>query len=711
MRNFAAGFFAALSVAAGLQAQTPSDIARWEQQAKNITITRDRWGIAHVRGKSDADAVFGMVYAQGEDDFPRVEANYLTSLGRLSEAYADTAIWRDLRARFYADPDSLKAAYQRSPASLKKLMDAFADGLNYYLYTHKGVKPRAITRFEPWMALSFTEGSIGGDVEKIELRGLRAFYGSDSNSAVASSSEIDTEPRGSNGIAIAPKNTLNGHALLYINPHTTFYFRSELQMTSDEGLNAYGAVTWGQFFIYQGFNERAGWMHTTSGVDNIDWFLETPSRTMKSRNITISYRTSSGMSKRTFKVYYTKHGPIVGRQGDKWLSVSLMWSPVNALTQSYTRTKAHNLDEFLKIMELHTNSSNNTSFADSQGNIAYLHSNYIPRRDNSLDWTKPVDGNDPRTDYHGLLSVNESPNAINPASGWVYNSNNWPWSAAGPNSPKRADFPTYVEKGRWEMPRGYHALKVLPGRSDFTMASLTEAGYDSWLPSFAMMLPQLIKAYDALPSSDERHSALAKPIEVLRKWDNRFSVQSVATSVAVFWGTEVQRRDSAAASAANLSVDDYVTQGHADPVGLLKSLSAAVKKLQDDFGTWEMPWGEINRFQRISSEIGPHFDDTKHSIPVAFTSARWGSLASFGARAYSNTKRWYGTTGNSFIAVVEFGERVRARAVTAGGESGHVNSPHFSDQATAYAMGSLRDVYFYPEEIEAHAERKYHPGQ
>lgn len=714
------------------QGASPSEIARWESQAKNVTIIRDNWGIAHVYGKTDADAVFGMEYAQAEDDFNRIETNYIVALGRQSESEGDSAIWRDLRARLYADPDSLKAAYNRSPPFLKKLMDAFADGLNYYLYTHKEVAPRTITRFEPWMALSFTEGSIGGDIEKIELAKLKAFYGTDpsatasaSAAGVAQAESTDDEPRGSNGIAIAPKNTLNGHSLLYINPHTSHYFRSELQMSSDEGLNAYGAVTWGQIFIYQGFNERAGWMHTTSGVDNVDTFLETPTRSgtrwmyrhgtrvipMATRTITIPYRTPSGVSNRTFTVYFTKHGPIVGRQGDKWLSVSLMWNPVNALTQSYTRTKAHNLAEFLKIMELHTNSSNNTVYADADGNIAYLHSNYIPRRDNSIDWMSPVDGSDTKTDYKGVLSLSESPNAINPASGWVYNSNNWPWSAAGPDSPKRTAFPTYVDRGRWEMPRGYHALKLLPDRSNFTMSSLTEAGYDSWLPSFAMMLPQLFKAYDALPATDERRAPLAKPIALLRGWDDRWSVQSTATSLAVFWGERALAHDSSAAKAANLSGDDYIAQGHAEPAVLLQSLTDAMARLERDFGSWETPWGNINRFQRISPAIQPHFDDSKFSIPVPFASARWGSLASFGARAYPNTKKWYGTSGNSFIAVVEFGDSVRARAITAGGESGHPDSPHFTDQSAAFSMGALRDVYFYRNDVEAHMERKYNPGR
>ena len=728
-------FILTVVLAPAVRAQAPSatDIARWQNQAKNVTIIRDNWGIAHVYGKSDADAVFGMEYAQAEDDFNRIETNYIVALGRESESEGDTAIWRDLRARLYADPDSLKAAYNRSPVFLRKLMDAFADGLNYYLYTHKEVVPRTITRFEPWMALSFTEGSIGGDIEKIDLARLKTFYSSDPSVAarastveVAQASESpDAEPRGSNGIAIAPKNTLNGHSLLYINPHTSHYFRSELQMSSEEGLNAYGAVTWGQIFIYQGFNERAGWMHTTSGVDNIDTFLETVARTgtkwtyrhgkqvipMATRTINIPYRTASGVSSRTFTAYFTRHGPVVAREGDKWLSVSLMWNPVNALTQSYTRTKAHNLAEFLKIMELHTNASNNTLYADADGNIAYLHSNYIPRRDNSLDWTKPVDGSDPKTDYKGVLSLSETPNAINPASGWVYNSNNWPWSAAGPSSPKRSDFPTYVERGMWEMPRGYHALKLLPGHSNFTMSSLTEAGYDSWLPSFAMMLPQLFKGYDALPASDERRASLAKPIELLRGWDDRWSVQSTATSVAVFWGERALARVAAPAAALKLSGDDYIAQGHAEPSVLLQSLADGIAQLQRDFGSWQTAWGDINRFQRISPAIQPSFDDSKFSIPVPFASARWGSLASFGARPYPNTKKWYGTSGNSFIAVVEFGDSVRARAVTAGGESGHADSPHFTDQAAAFAMGALREVYFYRNAVDAHAERRYNPGQ
>jgi acyl-homoserine-lactone acylase len=707
------------------------DVDRWERRARNVTIIRDDWGIAHVYGKTDADAVFGMEYAQAEDDFNRVETNYLNSIGRLAEAEGEGAIYRDLRMKLFIDPESMKARYAASPEWLRQLMDAFADGLNFYLYKHPDVRPRVITRFEPWMALTFSEGSIGGDIERVDLSELEAFHGGTSASTAPGKPEGSRrddsapipEPSGSNGIAIAPSNTLDHHALLWINPHTSFYFRSELQMVSDEGLDAYGAVTWGQFFVYQGFNATAGWMHTSSGVDNIDEFLETVVKKgnryyyrhgekdvpMKVSTITVPYKASDGMASRTFTVYSTQHGPVVRKAGDRWVSVSLMQEPTNALIQSYTRTKAKNLAEFEKIMDLHTNSSNNTVYADAEGNIAYFHSNYIPRRDPSFDWTKPVDGSDPKTDYQGVLEVDETPNALNPHSGWVYNANNWPWSAAGPDSPRRENYPDYVERGTNESPRGYHALRVLPGRTDFTMSSLTAAAFDSYLPAFATMIPALVREYDAAPASDPLRATLARQIAVLRGWDFRWDVNSVATSLAVFWGEEIARRVGEDRRASTLSFEEYVAQ-RVQGQQLLQALSAASDRLAADFGRWETPWGEINRFQRFNDDIEPRFDDTKPSLAVPFTSARWGSLASFGARPYSNTKKWYGTNGNSFVAVVEFGDTVRARAVTAGGESGDPRSPHFDDEAVRYAQGNLRDVYFYRSQLEGHTEREYHPG-
>jgi acyl-homoserine lactone acylase PvdQ len=697
--------------------------ARWERHARAVTIVRDDWGIAHVHGRTDADAVFGMIYAQAEDDFNRIEVNYLTSLGRMAEAEGASAVWQDLRMKLFINPDSMRLLYRRSPAWLQGLMTAWADGLNYYLATHPAVHPRVLRRFEPWMALSFSEGSIGGDIERVNLAELQKFYGSGPATVTETYDGGDGEPRGSNGIAIAPSNTTSHHALLLINPHTSFFFRSELQMTSDEGLDAYGAVTWGQFFVYQGFNRRVGWMHTSSGADAIDEYLETVTRKngryyyryggreipVTTTRITVPWRTDSGLARRTFTAFYTRHGPVIRSAGDRWVSIALMQAPVKALTQSYTRTRARNYAEFRRSMDLHTNSSNNTIYADADGTIAYFHANFIPRRDTSFDWTRPVDGSNPATDWHGVLSVEETPGLRNPASGWLYNSNDWPWAAAGPSSPRRADYPAYVETGTGSA-RGRHAVRVLEGRKDFTLEGLRAAAFDSYLTWFEQPLPALLAAWDSLPAADARKARLAEQVAALRAWDRRWSATSVPTSLAVFWGTAAQRAAFAEAREARLSTEDYLGT-RAPGELLLAALDSASARLTADFGTWRTPWGEINRFQRLTGDIVQPFSDQGPSIPVPFTSATWGSLASFGARPYPGTKKWYGTSGNSFVAVVEFGDSVRARAVTAGGESGDPASPHFNDEAARYASGDLREVYFYPSQLTGHTERTYRPGR
>ncbi|MBS0285420.1 MAG: penicillin acylase family protein [Proteobacteria bacterium] len=705
-------------------APVEADMARWRAEAARVTITRDDWGIPHVHGKSDADAVFGMIYAQAEDDFPRVEANYLTALGRSAEADGEEAIWADLRQRLWVDPAALKREYAASPAWLRALMDAWADGLNYYLATHPEVRPKVLTRFEPWMALSFTEGSIGGDIERVSLSELKTFYGNPTPPTPEENGSVPREPSGSNGIAIAPKITANGHALLLINPHTSFYFRSEAQMTSDAGLDAYGASTWGQFFIYQGFNAKAGWMHTSSTVDNVDEFAEkvrkagdgyvyaygSASRAVTSERVTLRYRRADGsMGERDFTTWRTHHGPIVAARGGRWIATALMWKPVPALEQSYLRTKATDLAGFMRIAERKANSSNDTLFADSRGEIAFLMPQFMPLRDNRFDYTRPVDGSDPATDWKGLHALPSLPNVLNPGTGWVKNTNDWPWSAAGADSPKAADFPRYMDQTGGNA-RGAHADLLLTGKSGWTAAKLRDAAFDSYLPAFAKLIPQLVAAWDALPAADPRRASLAGPVALLRGWDYRWGYDSTATSLAVFWGDHLWREVGSFAQAERMNVPDYIA-AKVFPGARLDALAAAVTRLTGDFGDWRIKWREINRFQRLDDAINPHFDDKAASLPVPFTSAQWGSLASFGAKPWPGTKRYYGTSGNSFVAIVEFGPRVKATAVMAGGQSGDLKSPHFADQIRRYADGQLRPVYFYPDELQGHVERRYRPGE
>lgn len=706
--------------------------ARWSRHAAAVTIERDDWGIAHVHGRTDADAVFGMVYAQAEDDFNRIETNYINAMGRLAEAEGESAIWQDLRMKLFIDPAELQRLYAKSPAWLQALMTAWADGLNYYLAKHPDVHPRVIARFEPWMALSFSEGSIGGDIERVSLKQLAAFYGGSGDGADpardialarADAPASWWEPTGSNGIAIAPKLTADGHALLLINPHTSFFFRSELQMASDEGLDAYGAATWGQFFVYQGFNRHIGWMHTSTGADVVDEFAETvvrdngklayrygdALRPVAMREIVVPYRAADGtMAKRSFAAYFTHHGPIVRAADGKWIATALMNRPVEALQQSWLRTKASDLASYLQVADLKANSSNNTLFASDKGEIAYLHPQFIPLRDDRFDYTQPVDGSDPATDWKGLTPLDKQPRVVSPASGWVYNTNNWPYSAAAGDSPKQADFPRYMDSVG-ENPRGVHAMRLLGKAGDMTLPSLIALAFDPQLPEFEVLVPLLVADYDALPASDARKAALRGPIGLLRHWDHRWGIASMPTTLAVFWGDTLWDALSERSRSTRTPLCDLIAAPDSGEARL-QALSDAVARLRQDFGSWGVAWGDVNRFQRNDAAIDQVFDDAKPSTPVPFVSSRWGSLASFGAHRWPGTKRYYGTSGNSFVAVVEFGEKVRARAVTAGGESGDPASPHFKDEAERYASGNLREVYYWPEQRKGHLERTYHPG-
>ena len=494
-------------------------------------------------------------------------------------------------------------------------------------------------------------------------------------------------------------------------------------MVSEEGLNAYGAVTWGQFFVYQGFNERAGWMHTSGGGDVIDEYLEiveekngkvfykygTGEREMKAVPITLPYKTATGMASKIITAYFSHHGPIVRAANGKWVAVKMMDEPLKALTQSYSRTKAKSYKAFYKNMELRTNSSNNTVYADADGNIAYFHGNFIPKRDPRFDWKHPVDGSDPATEWQGLHAIGDTITVKNPVNGWIQNTNNWPFRVAGAASPLEKNYPQYM----WTLPenaRGLHALRVLEKARDVTLDSLIATAYDSYLPAFEALVPTLLKAYDELPAADPQKAALAPQVAALRGWDLRWSAASVPTALAVYWGQEMVRAASAAARKAEVPVVDYITVA-ITPKERLQALARASAKLEADFGTWQTPWGEINRFQRASGDVHQQYDDTKPSIPVPFTSAVWGSLASFGMAAPQKTKRIYGDRGNSFVAVVEFGPKLRAKSILAGGNSANPASPHFADQAEMYARREFKDVLFYKADIEKQLERKYHPGE
>lgn len=717
------------------------EIARWEQQAKRVTIIRDSYGVPHIYGKSDADAVFGLLYAQCEDDFKRVEMNYIEKLGRLSEVNGEKKLFDDLLIRMIIDPEEAQKDYARSPAWLKKLCQAFADAVNYYLYKNPGEKPALLTRFEPWFPLLWTDGSIGAiNTAGLSAADLKKLYGSGGDISEAGLPEeepllamndfAEKDPSGSNGFAFSPKITKDGHSILYINPHVTFYFRPEVHMQSEEGLHAYGAVTWGQFFIYQGFNERCGWMHTSSAVDAADTYIEKISMGDKGRTylyegkqkpltgkkINLQYREGGQTLTRSFNTYYTHHGPLMAHRNGQWLTVRADNRIAAGLQQCWLRTRARGLEDFKKTLDLKGNISNNTVYADADGNIAYWHGNRIPIRDTAFNWNKPVDGSTAATEWKGYHPISSTVLSINPPNGWLQNCNSTPYTVAGDQSPDRKNYPSYMAPDG-ENFRGINAVRTLKENSAYDLNKVIAAGYDRRLAAFEVLLPALLQAFDKhVHYTDSLFAWLAGPVAVLNQWDYRCGEHSIATTLAVEWGQKMLPLIQQFQDKENYELNDQISMARrfvqkARASDLLRGLLEVIQNLDQRFGRWQVPWGEINRFQRISSDLSNRFDDKRPSYPIPFVSSSWGMLPSYISQTFPGTQKRYGIHGNSFVCAVEFGPKIRARSLLAGGESGHEDSPHFFDQGEMYSRGTFKEVLFYKEDVLKQARRTYHPGE
>lgn len=676
------------------------DIQKFKQEARAVTIIRDNWGIPHIYGKTDADAVFGLMYAECEDNFKGIEQNYVYQLGKQAEVDGEKSLYTDVTLQMIADTADAIKDYDASAPWFKKLMDAFADGVNYYLYTHPEVKPAVFQRFEPWYALMFTDGSVSATVTGgINVSETRDFYGGGSEKLGAIyKAAIEEKETGSNGFAIAPSRSKSGHALLYINPHVPFYFRGEVQLVSDEGLDVYGAVTWGQFFVYQGFNKHCGWMHTTSYADVGDLYAEKVSKKdgqwyyeyngalkpIVRRKLMIGVKQGDHTGQKIITGYYTHHGPILGSRDGKWLALKANNRSYNALLESWLITKANTFDEYKKAMGLLSNATNNTVYADDQGNIAFWYGNFMPKRDPKLDWTLPVDGTTPATEWQGQHTLNEIVHIYNPATGWIQNCNSTPYASSGTSSPDKSKYPGYMAPDGQNY-RAVNAIKLLGNAKNLTLDELIAKGYDHYLTAFDVLLPPLFKAYSNAPDSIKQR--LTEPVKILQLWDKRSAANSVATTIAIEWGTLMMRVLPPAKTVEEGTYQTTRTEAMLQTISdkqLLDNLNKVINDLEKRYGTWKVKWGDINRYQRPTD--GVTFSDSLPSLPVGQTSSLFGQLPSFVSRTM-NTKKRYGYSGNSFIAAVEFGPRIKAKTIVTGGESFDPASKHYTDQAGMYIEG------------------------
>ena len=665
--------------------------------ADRVTIYRDTYGIPHVFGETDAATMFGFAYAQAEDNFWRIEDNYIRSLGRLAEVTGERGLVSDRRNRALEIPRLARAEYSRLPRKMRALLDGFAGGLNAYLTDHPDVRPRLLTRFEPWYPLAFIRYNY-------YQNGFFWGAGFRPNELQVAMDDAFTRSRdfGSNGWVIGPSKSATGHAMLFINPHLPFFGPGQVyegHVQSDEGWNFTGYTRLGFPFPYVGHNESLGWVSTDNAADQADLYLETfddASRPLAYRygsayreatswTDTILVKTDSGIERRPFTFRKTHHGPIMGMRDGKALALRMAKLDADGwLGEWYAMTRARRVSELKEAMRPLNMLFGNVMAADAQGNTFYLYNAAVPVRDARFDWSGAVDGSDPSTEWRGYHALEDLPQLGNPSTGWMQNCNTTPFLLTSRGNPDPSKFPSYmVVEG--DNGRGLISRRILDSTPKFTWDAWVRAAFDTYVSSADSLIPALLRDFAA---ESMRTARFAAAIDTLARWNRRSDTASVAMTLFDRW-QEAQR-------------------GRLTP---LVALDSALMRLEREWGTWLVRWGEVNRLQRIDERIDQQFSDERSSIPVLGVGGWHGAVFTYGTRPVPGQKRRYGVAGGSYVSVVEFGPTVRRLAVHTMGANGDPRSPHFFDQAPLYARGELRPAWFTLAEIKANLEREYRPGR
>jgi penicillin amidase len=665
--------------------------------ADRVTIYRDTYGIPHVFGETDAATMFGFAYAQAEDNFWRIEYNYIRSIGRLAEATGEDGLVNDRRNRSLEIARLARAEYARMPRKMRALLDGFAEGLNAYLADHPDVRPLLLTRFEPWYPLAFIRYNY-------YQNGFFWSAGFRQNEFQVAIDDAHARARdfGSNGWVIGPGKSATGHAMLFINPHLPFFGSGQVyegHVQSDEGWNFTGYTRLGFPFPYVGHNESLGWVSTDNAADQADLYLETfddPARPLAYRygsgyrlatswTDTILVRSDTGIARRTLTFRKTHHGPIMGTRDGKALALRMAKLDADGwLGEWYAMTRARRVSELKEAMRPLDMLFGNVMAADAEGNTFYLYNAAVPVRDARFDWSGAVDGSDPAAEWRGYHRLDDLPQLSNPSTGWMQNCNTTPFLLTSRGNPDSSTFPSsMVVEG--DNGRGLISRRILESTPKFTWDAWVRAAFDTYVVTADSLIPALLRDFAA---DSTRHRRLAPVIDTLARWNRRSDTASVAMTLFDRW------RERQGGRLTNVV-----------------ALDSAVTRLEREWGTWRVRWGDVNRLQRLDERIEQQFSDARPSIPVVGVAGWHGAVFTYVTQPVPGQKRRYGVAGGSYVSVVEFGPTVRRLAVHTMGASGDPRSPHFFDQAPLYARGEFRPAWFTLAEIKANLEREYRPGR
>jgi acyl-homoserine-lactone acylase len=680
--------------------------------ARTVTIYRDTYAVPHVFGRTDASTVFGFAYAQAEDNFWRVEENFINALGRASELYGEKTLDEDRLNRALEIPRLARDEYARLDRQMRLLCDAFAAGFNYYLACHPEVRPRLLTKIEPWYTLAFIrynyyQNGFARD-RSLQQLGLQT-------------AEIENDLKGhtgSNGWVIGPSKSATSHAMLFINPHLPFFGPGQVyegHVHSDEGWNFTGYTRFGFPLPYVGHNENGGWVSTDNAADLTDVYLERfddPVRPLAYKYgkdyrfatehvEEIRVKTAAGLETRRFIMRKTHHGPIVAARDGKLLSIRMAkFESDGWLREWYDMTRAKSLAALKRAMAPLNMLFGNVMYADRQGNTWYLYNGAVPKRDPRFDWTKPVDGSDPATEWQGYHTIDELPQLTNPKTGWMQNCNTTPFLLTSEGNPDPKQFPKYmVQEG--DNPRGAISREILSSKSTFTFDEWRRLAFDTRVMSAGKRLPELLAALKqhldahSQPGSKEE-SRLREVYDELVRWNHQSANDSVAMTLFSLWHDRVSRDEA----------QNVITIERQ-----LAALTDVINALQRDFGTWKVAWGELTRLQRRDESKDEEFQDSRPSLSVSGVNGNDGAVFTFYAAPVRGQKRRYGVAGGTYISVVEFAPRVRGLSIHTFGASGDPQSRHYMDQAVLYAHGEFKPAWLTLDDIRANLEAAYHPGE
>ncbi|MCP4219824.1 MAG: hypothetical protein GY765_34650, partial [bacterium] len=645
-----------------------------------------------------------------------IEEFYLEALGKKAEVHGVKDLAYDILHCAMEIKTHAKAEYKRLSPKMRAICNAYADGLNYYLALHPEVKPRLIKRFEPWHALA-------GELAMWSLYGYQ-WHGITDTEILAyalpadvleslSPKKATAPPAGNcNQWAVGPTKSASGNAMLLIDLHVPLDTAHEAHLHSDEGLNFYGYTLYGHsMFPDFGFNSHLGWTYTNNYTDWTDVYevtFDLPHKPLAYRydnghreatqwRESVKVKTAAGIRSLEITFHKTHHGPILAQRKGKHLAMKVGKIKEGGVSaQIYAMALSANLEQFQAALDLNALVNQNIAYADDKGNIYYVYNGLIPKRAPGFDWRQPVDGSTKKTEWSTFHSLAERPQLLNPASGYIQNCNSSPFTTTDKPNLKASDFPTYmVGPGDIDNYRSKMSRRLLQGDKKFTFPQWCLLSFDTTILGAEDYIREIKEDWNKLRLADkERAEGLKEVIGALENWDRRSTLDSVPTTLFSIWYAELP-------SEAEVEKEKWC---------VVRVLEDAVKTLEKNFGTWRVPWGQINRLQRRDLRVNQPFSDKRKSLPVVGAVGWPGTMFHFFSEAQPGQKRRYGTYARGCTAVVEFAPTLRAKSIIPYGQSMDPASPHYFDQAPYYASGRMKPVFFTLKEIKANLEAAYVPG-